>query len=141
VVMSEPTNSHVVESGGSTPPLTKLAIGHDPESIPPIFQRHQTSQDSSSCYSHIPFSVIQVIVFQDFSPPFLHPNHMRTPPQLPRVHHPQGVSTLLGLMIRLVCLRKCGRFHEPEPKQRDQPEPCARAVRYSVGRAVCTHRQ
>jgi hypothetical protein len=54
---------------------------------------------------------------------------------------PKGASTLLILVLRLVCLRKCGRFHEPEPKQRDQPEPCARAVRCSVGRAVCTHRQ
>jgi hypothetical protein len=36
-------------------------------------------------------------------------------------------------------LRECGRFHEPE--QRGQPEPCAGVVRYSVGRAVCTHRQ
>jgi hypothetical protein len=39
-----------------------------------------------------------------------------------------GASRLLGqglvLVLRLVCLRKCGRFHEPEPKQRDQPEPC-----------------
>jgi hypothetical protein len=43
------------------------------------------------------------------------------------------------LAIRLVYLSECGRFHEPEPKQRDQPEPCARAVRYSVGRAVRTH--
>jgi hypothetical protein len=37
------------------------------------------------------------------------------------------------------CSVSCGQFHEP--KQRDQPEPCARAVRYSVGRAVCTHWQ
>jgi hypothetical protein len=42
------------------------------------------------------------------------------------------------LVLRLVCLGKCGRFYEPE--QRDKPEPCARAVRYSVGRAVRTHR-
>jgi hypothetical protein len=48
---------------------------------------------------------------------------------------------VLVLVLRLVCLRKCGRFHEPEPKQRDQPEPWARAVGYSVGSAVCTHRQ
>jgi hypothetical protein len=56
----------------------------------------------------------------------------------------EGASTLLGLrlLLRLVCLRKCGRFHEPEPSYRDQLEPCARAVRYSIGRAaVCTHRQ
>jgi hypothetical protein len=55
----------------------------------------------------------------------------------------KGASTLLGyelvFVLRLMCIRKCGRFHEP--KQRDQLEPCARAVRYSVGRAVCTHRQ
>jgi hypothetical protein len=54
------------------------------------------------------------------------------------IHDPctaEGASTLLVLV-----LRECGRFHEPE--QRDQPEPCARAVRYSVGRAaVCTYRQ
>jgi hypothetical protein len=44
---------------------------------------------------------------------------------------PKDASRLL--VLRLVCLCKCGRFHEPEPKQRDQLEPCARAVRYSVG--------
>jgi hypothetical protein len=48
----------------------------------------------------------------------------------------------LMLVLRFVCLRECGRFHEPEPKQCYQPEPSARAVRYSVGRAaVCSHRQ
>jgi hypothetical protein len=43
-------------------------------------------------------------------------------------------------LIVLVCLHKCGQFHEPEPKQRDQPEPWAPAVRYGVSRTVCTHR-
>jgi hypothetical protein len=52
----------------------------------------------------------------------------------------KGASRLIVLMLRLVSLRKCGQFHEPEPKQRDQPEPCAPAVRYSGGRTVCTHR-
>jgi hypothetical protein len=51
----------------------------------------------------------------------------------------EGESRLF--VLRLVFLRKCGRFHEPEPKQRHEPEPCARAVRYSVGSAVCTHWQ
>jgi hypothetical protein len=40
-----------------------------------------------------------------------------------------------------VQLRKCGRFHELEPEQYDQPEPRARAVRWNAVRAVCTHRQ
>jgi hypothetical protein len=52
-----------------------------------------------------------------------------------------SILLILGLVIRLVCLRKCGRFHEPEPKHRDQPELRAGRVRYSVGRAVCTHWQ
>jgi hypothetical protein len=30
-----------------------------------------------------------------------------------------------ALVLRLVSLRICGRFHEPEPKQRDPPEPWA----------------
>jgi hypothetical protein len=44
----------------------------------------------------------------------------------------------------LFCLRKCGRFHEPqpEPKQRDEPETCSRTVGHSVGiAAVCIQRQ
>jgi hypothetical protein len=49
----------------------------------------------------------------------------------------KGASRLLALVFRLVCLRECGRFHEPEHKQRGQPVPWARWVRYSVGRASC----
>jgi hypothetical protein len=60
--------------------------------------------------------------------------------ELIRVAWTKGAPTLLMLVLRLVCLRKCARLHEPEPKQREKPKPCARAVRYSVGRAVCTHR-
>jgi hypothetical protein len=37
------------------------------------------------------------------------------------------------LVLRLVCLRKCGRFYEPE--QCDQPEPWALRVDCSVGRS------
>jgi hypothetical protein len=53
--------------------------------------------------------------------------------------HFKGESSvvLFVLVLRIVCLRKSGRFHE----HRYQPEPCARGVRYSVGRAVFTHRQ
>ena len=28
-------------------------------------------------------------------------------------------------MLRIMFLRKCGRFHVPEPKRRDSPEPMA----------------
>jgi hypothetical protein len=65
---------------------------------------------------------------------------------VPRLLHPPGVDhcevTSRLLVLRLVCLPECGRFHELEPKQRNQPELWARAVHYSVGTAaVCTHRQ
>jgi hypothetical protein len=33
-------------------------------------------------------------------------------------------------LLRLVCLSKCGRFHEPE-----------QGFRYSVSRGICTHQQ
>jgi hypothetical protein len=49
------------------------------------------------------------------------------------------VSSRFGLALRLVCLRECGRFHVPGTKQCEQSQPCAREVRCSVGRAVCTH--
>jgi hypothetical protein len=56
---------------------------------------------------------------------------------------PKCPSTLFGLALvfRLLCLHKCGRFHEPEHKQRHQQQPLAREVRYSVGRTACTHQQ
>ena len=31
----------------------------------------------------------------------------------------------LPLVLRIKCLLKCGRFHEPEPKRCDSPEPMA----------------
>jgi hypothetical protein len=70
-------------------------------------------------------------------------------------NHPNTNQFLYGLCLPARCLPlkllpdcscscsvSCGRFHEPDPKQRDQQKPWSRAVRYSVGRAaVCTHRQ
>jgi hypothetical protein len=65
-----------------------------------------------------------------------------------RDSHQVHATSIIWLCSRdkrlLLRVHKCGRFHEPKPEsdQRDQPEPWAPAVRYTVGRAaVCTHRQ
>jgi hypothetical protein len=88
---------------------------------------------------HYVFSLFAYKIFSGYYSFLCHYNVQWGPKRL-CLGDPEGLYTAL-LEVRLACLRKCGRFHEPEPKQWDQPEPWAREFHYSVGRAVCTHWQ
>ena len=48
---------------------------------------------------------------------------------------------MLGIVLRFVYPRQCGQFHEPEPEQREQPQPWARVTprRSSSGRLMKAH--
>jgi hypothetical protein len=50
------------------------------------------------------------------------------------IQYPSGLLVLgMGIVLRLLCLCKYGRFHEHEPEQRDTLESGLRVAGYGVG--------